>query len=182
MRPVGPRPAGFAFGKAVGVAACTGRPTLGGLLVELLEDPPILYLNSGFTGLYGLLKDTRTRLPAEQALHDAVRMGVASQAWMGLLNTAIAGIQPGEDGEEPDWPTSDWQKSVLRSLLPRTYEGLSQPEGLRSAFEAKSPDAAAVLQSRALLAINLRLKAGAALRRGLRGLAEADDQSEEVPA
>ena len=40
MRPVGPRPAGFAFGKAVGVAACTGRPTLGGLLVELLEDPP----------------------------------------------------------------------------------------------------------------------------------------------
>ena len=41
MRPVGPRPAGFAFGKAVGVAACTGRPTLGGLLVELLEDPPV---------------------------------------------------------------------------------------------------------------------------------------------
>ena len=28
------------MGKAVGLAACTGRPTLGGLLVELLEDPP----------------------------------------------------------------------------------------------------------------------------------------------
>ena len=30
------------FGKAVGLAACTGRPTLGGLLVELLEDPQLI--------------------------------------------------------------------------------------------------------------------------------------------
>jgi hypothetical protein len=145
---------------------------------EFLEDPPIIYLNSGFPGLFGLLKDARSRPPAEQALHDSVRMGIASSVWTALLNTAIAGIQGGEenpdgDDEQPDWPSTDWQVSVLRGLLPRIFEGLSPTEALRHALDARdSADAAAALESRAQLVIGSRLKVAAALRRGLTRLAE----------
>lgn len=99
---------------------------------------PAIWLNRDFDGLEALLADRKDRDAGEKGVHDMLRLGIARGAWMTLLGAALAGVQPGEDGEEPDWPTIDWQKQVLRLVLPKIDPTKPERELLVIAADART--------------------------------------------
>ena len=136
--------------------------------VALDEKPPIVFLNSSFPGLPGLLSDERTRPDAERALRDAEFRRIASSAWTEIFNVSVAGIRPPEDEQaEPEWPEEDWQEQALRSLLPQIYPTLTDSERLMQAFKDARGDGALMLQALAQVAVEKQIGAGKSLRRDL---------------
>lgn len=124
---------------------------------------PVLYLNRGFDGLEPLLRDRRGRQAGEQALHDQTRATIAAESWAGLFNTALQAIDL--EDEEPDWPTSDWQRTALELLLDRIY-----PEkGPEDAFQEvvtllREADGGVAVQERLLPAISAQASVAKLLR------------------
>jgi hypothetical protein len=139
---------------------------------DLEADPPTVYLNKGFPLLAQLLTDRPARRGPEQALHDAERLSIARSVWMGLFNAAQAAIIAGEAEEDPDWPSSDWQKAVLKILLDGMYPHLSATDQLRMAVEARTSDGARAVASEAQAAIGKRLRESTVLGRALYRLYE----------
>jgi len=133
--------------------------------IDLESTVPIVYLNSDFEGLPGLLSDERGRPAADSALRDAEYRRIATAAWTEIFNVGVAAIRKGED-EEADWPAIDWQENALRSLLPRIYP-MTPTEALGRAHEDITGDGALGLQSRAQIAISKEISAGRSLRRSI---------------
>jgi hypothetical protein len=139
---------------------------------DLQADPPTIYLNKGFPLLAQLLTDRPARRGPEQALHDAVRLSIARSAWMGLFNAAQAGIIVGEGGEDPDWPSADWQKAVLKVLLAGLYPHLAATDQLQTVLEARTSDGARAVESEVQAVIGKRLRESTVLGRSLYRLYE----------
>lgn len=137
---------------------------------DLEDDPPVLYLNKGIPGLPELLSDERKQNPAERALRDSERMGMARSVWMGLFNAALPAVDEPMEGLDPTMPDR-WRGEVLKHLLPRIYPNMSEPESLRAALSAQTEvQSAAALQSVVQTAVSRQIKAAAALRTSLREL------------
>ncbi len=93
-----------------------------------------------------------------------------------MLNTAITAIIEGEEGADPDWPESVWQRKVLKILLPHIYRNQSDAEALKTAFHAWSDGhGAGLLESRGQSEINRRMKAAQMLRRTLNLLSSSEE-------
>jgi len=134
--------------------------------IDLESSVPTIYLNSDFEGLPDLLSEERGRPDAETALRDAEYRRIATAAWSEIFNVAVAAIRPGDDGQEPSWPSVDWQEKALHSLLPRIYD-MTLSEALSRAFADATGDGALGLHARAQLAIAKEIGAGRSLRRSL---------------
>jgi hypothetical protein len=103
-----------------------------------LPDGPVIYLNERVPGLRRLL-DVRTgRTRSERAVRETALDLVATPAIVSMANAALAAAGPPEEGGEAQWPGGDWQRDVLRTVLPLMY-----PE--------RDPDAALALAVRALM-------------------------------
>lgn len=106
-----------------------------------MEGDPTLYLNRSFEGLPALLDDRPDRTFNEKALHDLQRLSIARSVWTMLVMRSVLAIEPGEEGEEPDWPTTPWQGEVLKHYLARITQASSDAEGLRLLVETRDqPD------------------------------------------
>src|SRR5205823_6043882 len=129
---------------------------------------PTLYLNSGFKGLPELLSDRRARPPAEEALHQAERMSIASRVWLGMFNAAVAAIEVDDEDGTVDWPLTGWLKSVLQTLLPRLYPDMGDLERLKTVRENwLDADGAKSLESVVQIEIARQLTMATTLRRSL---------------
>lgn len=147
---------------------------------DLTDEVPVVYLNKSrdFERLPVVLDDRRRR-GSDLALHNAERIGIARSVWMAMLNAAIAGIREAEDSADPDWPEADWQRRVLRILLPQVYRDHADAEALRSAFQAwDTREGAGLLESRGQAEINRRIGAAKLLRRTLNLMSSASSTTE----
>jgi hypothetical protein len=134
--------------------------------VQVDERQPVVYLNSGFPRLAGVLTDRR--LPAAaSALRDTMSTGIASQAWMAMFNAA-AGDVLGDDDLET-FPQG-WKGDVLRRLLVLVYELEGEESALRKLREAWEVDRGAGIQSLLVATIETHVGVGRRLRASLEGL------------
>jgi hypothetical protein len=142
--------------------------------VRIDSTNPILFLNSGFQGLYGLLSDRKRRPASEGALHDQLRGAIAAETWFQLFIDALNHIQEVEG--EVDWPEAEWRTNALQLLLEQIY-GSSDLESLRRAHEAwKEPAGAAALIEQALPASFAQGRMTRLLRRAIQTIpSRADD-------
>jgi len=141
---------------------------------DLTSQRPTVYLNSSIPGYQNLLSDRKARPPLDAALHNAERIGIARAVWLQLLGASVAGIALEED-EEPAWPGVEWEKQVLKALLPSMYGESSESEALHQAAHARyNNDGARDLQSRALLAISKRMGVARILSQSMNKLARTE--------
>jgi hypothetical protein len=86
-----------------------------------LDEGPVIYLNERVRDLRRLL-DVRTgRTRSERAIREMALDLVAAPAIVSMANVALAAAGPPEEGGEAQWPDADWQRDVLRGLLPLMY-------------------------------------------------------------
>ena len=140
-------------------------------VVDLDGPLPVVYLNQSFDGLHALLKDQKDRSAVELALHDAHRYSIARSVWMALLIDSLSAVRV-EDGEsEAEWPNKEWQREVLRRLLPRIVPHKTDQELLNMAAEDwKSGTGLATFLPRAEAAIGEFIDCNTALRKSLHRL------------
>ena len=100
---------------------------------------PAIWLNRDFEGLEALLADRKDRDPGERGVTDMLRIGIARGAWLALFADSLTGVRAGEEnGEEPDWPSSDWQKQVLKQILPKIDPTKPERELLQLVVDARA--------------------------------------------
>lgn len=145
-------------------------------------DEPQLFLNRGFDGLEQLLADRRRR-HLDKALHDVTRASIADKTWTALFNASLDGVEIDDTSGDLSWPPSDWQRTVLQSLLARMYPDITLDEALRAAWETRqTPDTPGLLQERLAPAASSQARAPRLLRDGIRLIAdELETEAEEVP-
>ncbi len=142
-------------------------------VVDLAKPLPEVLLNSSFEGLEPLLRDRKDRSVPEQVMHDMQRMSIARSVWMALLGDAIAAIKEGEDGQEPEWPDSEWQAEVLRRILPEIEKSKSERELLQlAADDWRTHPGSAEFLSRAEAVIGELINANKSLRKSVQALAK----------
>lgn len=142
-------------------------------------DEPQLLLNRGFAGLEQLLADRRRR-GLEKALHDQTRTSIADKTWFALFNAALAAVESNDDASMPEWPTVDWQRKVLESLLARMYPEKDPEEALVEVWASyRSPDTSATVQEQVGPASNAHVRAPRLLREGIRSFANGQDEPGE---
>jgi hypothetical protein len=137
---------------------------------------PEIWLNSSFDGLEALLRDRKDRRGHEKGLHDMQRLSIARGVWMALVADALAAVRSGDDGEEPDWPEPDWQKEVLRKVLPEVAPGLPEAELLRlAADDWRTQPGSAEFLSRAEAVVGDIIKANSTLRTFVRSYGQGGE-------
>lgn len=137
---------------------------------------PEVLLNSSFQGLPELFPDTGRPPGQWGSLHELQRLSIARSVWMAMFQVSLAAVESPE-GEEPDWPGVEWQRRVLREILPLVYENQEEPEGaLRETVGDFSTAASrSELESRALRVIGHRIiNEGKGLRWALRQAERAE--------
>ena len=140
-------------------------------VVDLDGPLPIVYLNQSFEGLHALLKDKKDRSTVELALHDAHRYSIARSVWMTLLMDSLAAVRTEEDETEAEWPNKEWQREVLRRLLPKIVPHKTDQELLNMAAEDwQSGTGLATFLPRAEAAIGEFIDCNSALRKSLHKL------------
>ncbi|MEV2272918.1 hypothetical protein [Nonomuraea africana] len=111
--------------------------------VEAVGEEPILYLNSGFEGLKGLLESSRV---ADRPARDALAAQIAMDVWAALLNAAVYH----DDSDAPEWP-GGWRESVLRRMLPDMFPEHSPDDALSEVMNRRrTGDGGGDLQTRVL--------------------------------
>ena len=141
------------------------------------DEPPEVWLNESFEGLRGLLEGGE-RDDLRRAEHDLVRTGIARSVWTELLNAALAAVRAEDDGGESraEWPGAEWQREVLRRVLPRVAPGRSHRELLElAAGEWRTYPGACEFQARAGAAIGEIVRADEAVRRLIQASEEGDE-------
>jgi hypothetical protein len=131
------------------------------------DEPPEVWLNESFEGLRGLLEGGE-RDERRRAEHDLVRTDIARSVWSELLNAAMAAVRAEDDGGEAraEWPGAEWQREVLRRVLPRVAPGRSLHELLElAAGEWREYPGACEFQARAGAVIGEIVRADEAVRR-----------------
>lgn len=122
--------------------------------VNVVAEPPVVYLNKGMHGLPELFPDNKRLVGAHKALHETMRSGIAKNVWLALFQASLSGIIGGETGEDPQLPEREWQAKVLQMLLPKIYRELDETEQLRQAVLARSDaQLAGELESRVVAVI-----------------------------
>jgi hypothetical protein len=144
---------------------------------------PVLYLNVAFPGLEPLLRDRSGRRPAgEQALHDQVRVGIATKFLLAAANAALSSVGA-EDGEPPSWPESDWQTELLESLLRRAYPKRAAEDALAEVVALLgTEDGAGQVQNLLISSVDQHVGANRLLKLSIKALGlepEADIQGED---
>ena len=142
---------------------------------DLVDDRPTVFLNRSekYSGLFALLADRKRTVRWDRALHNAERVSIARSVWMAMLNAAIAAIEQGQEGDDPDWPEQDWKRQVLQKLLPKIYPDKSDREALREAVvNWNSKHGAGQLESRAQAEIGKVIRADRLLRLTLDSLSQ----------
>ncbi|WP_406513214.1 hypothetical protein OG851_33915 [Streptomyces sp. NBC_00161] len=102
-------------------------------LIDTTGELPTVLLNSSFEGLVELLSGARGHL--EKATAGLVAGQIAGEAWATMFHSALSDLEFDEDGT-PRFP-GGWRESVLRSLLPEVFPGLSLPEALDEAHSRR---------------------------------------------
>jgi hypothetical protein len=139
---------------------------------------PVLFLNSSFEHLDGLLGSQRGRPAHQRALHDQVRSAIASEVWTLLCLDAIAASEVNDDGEV-SWPQEDWRRTTLTAMLPGLY-GAADDEALRRAKVAITEgETIGELLERTLPGALSQARASRLLRNALRGIGTLDQDEEE---
>ena len=138
-----------------------------------LPEGPIIYLNDRVPELRRLL-DVRTgRTRAERAIREMALDLVAVPAMVSMVNVAIAAAGPPDEGGEAQWPDSDWQRDVLRGLLPLMYPDREPDAALAVAVRGlTSSEDAQDIQSRLLGAASRLVKATPHVRGVIKHLEE----------
>lgn len=146
---------------------------------------PVLYLNSAFQGLEPVLRDRSSRrTAAEQALHDQVRVGIASKFLVAAANAALANVRK-EEGELAEWPESDWQKELLQALLHRAQPKLAAQDALEEVLVMmRSEDGAGSVQNMLISAVDQQVGANRLLKLSIKNLglepdSETDTEEEQ---
>jgi hypothetical protein len=144
---------------------------------------PVLYLNSAFPGLEPLLRDrTSRRTAAEQALHDQVRVGIASKFLVAAANTALANVRK-EEGEPAQWPESPWQMELLQALLHRAYLKRASDDALEEVLALmRSENGAGSVQNLLISAVDQQIGANRLLKLSIKNLGlepDSEPQTEE---
>lgn len=147
--------------------------------VYLDPEQPVLYLNDDFVGLRPLLDDRRRRERNIQALHDQTRVTFASEAWAAMFNVALATAAEARDDEggEPTWPESEWQRNVLEILLGRMYPERTGADALRESTDLLlQGDGVAAVQERLVTAISAQVGGPRLLRSAISTIDNLDNQ------
>ena len=129
------------------------------------DEPPEVWLNSSVDGLETLLRDA-SALGTGRLL----RSDIARDVWLQLLGVAMAAIRVEEgSGFRAEWPGAEWQRDVLRQVLPRVAPGRPLAELLdMAANEWRSHPGACEFQARAGATIGEIVRANEAVRRLIR--------------
>ncbi|MFE4250104.1 hypothetical protein ACFRU3_11435 [Streptomyces sp. NPDC056910] len=102
-------------------------------LIDTTGELPVVLLNTSFEGLVELMSDARG--PLEKATAGLVASQIAGEAWATMFHSALSDLEFDEDGT-PHFP-GGWRESVLRSMLPEVFPGLSLPEALGEAHSRR---------------------------------------------
>lgn len=141
--------------------------------IDITQDPPVVYLNESLPDLRRLFDDYPRRNAVERALRDSHFHSIASSGWLAMFNASLAGIERTDDGNV-DWPDVEWQRQVLRTVLPKVYPDLSSDDAVQAALEdAGSADGSRLLQARAMAAISGLLGGAGLLRNSIKALEES---------
>jgi hypothetical protein len=130
-----------------------------------LPEGPVIYLNDRVPGLRRLL-DVRTgRGRTERAVRETALDLIATPAMAAMANAALVAAGPAGRSGEAQWPDVDWQREVLRSVLPLMYPDRDPDAALGAAVLAlTSAEEAQDVQSRLLGAASRLVKATHHLR------------------
>lgn len=141
-----------------------------------LPEGPVIYLNDRVSGLRRLL-DVRTgRSKVERAVRETALDLIATPATVAMANAALVAAVPVEQGGEAQWPDIDWQRDVLRSILPLMYPDREPAAALQAAAQAlTSAEDAQDVQSRLVGAASRLVKATHHLRGVIKTLEETSD-------
>lgn len=138
-----------------------------------LPEGPVIYLNERVPGLRRLLEVRTGRTQVERSIRDTALDLVAVPAIVGMANVALAASGSTEGGDEAEWPNSDWQRDVLKTLLPLMYPDREAEAALGVAVRAvTSGDEAQDIQARLLGAASRLVKATPHLRGVIKTLEE----------
>jgi len=138
--------------------------------VDVTSDPPVIWLNEGVQDLRRLFDEAPRRSAAEQAVRDAYFHAIGSAGWLAMFNASLGAIEPDTSGGAM-WPTVEWQRQVLLTLLPKIYPDLASDDSLLRAYEDDLDHGGArLLQSRAMAAINGLLRGTQKLSQSIRAL------------
>lgn len=108
--------------------------------VDTTGDEPVLYLNSSFEGLRGLLSGPG----GDKSTREAVLSQISMHTWTALFHASLDAVGPGE-GDGPSWP-GGWQEAVLRKLLPDMFPDRSPGDALREVVERRNGSDSGSLQ------------------------------------
>jgi hypothetical protein len=140
------------------------------------DEPPELLLNASFEGLDDLLRDGE-RDGAGRGVHDLLRLGIARGVWLELVAVAMAAIRAEDDGggARADWPAAEWQREVLRRVLPRVAPGKPERELLElAATEWRTNPGAGEFYARTEAAVGDMIGADESLRRLIQAREEGE--------
>ncbi|MEV0290991.1 hypothetical protein AB0H36_43260 [Kribbella sp. NPDC050820] len=140
-----------------------------------LPEGPVIYLNERVPGLRRLLDMRTGRTRSERAVRETALDLVATPAIVSMANVALAAAGPSEDGGEAQWPDGDWQRDVLRSILPLMYPDREPDAALAAAVRAlTSGEDAQDVQSRLLGAASRLVKVTQHVRAVIKTLEEEE--------
>lgn len=138
-----------------------------------LDEGPVLYLNDAVAGLRRLLDVRSGRTPVERAVRDTALDLIAAPAMVAMANVALAAASPPEDGGEAEWPSVQWQRAVLESLMPLMYPDREPEAALTVATRALTDEGEARdVQTRLLGAASRLVKATQHVRGVIKTLEE----------
>ncbi|MEY9888437.1 hypothetical protein ABIA31_002077 [Catenulispora sp. MAP5-51] len=125
--------------------------------IDVSAGEPILYLNSSFEGLRGLLGGTT----GDRATREAVLGQISLNVWITLFQAAVDSLDPSE--AEPTWP-GGWHEAVLKRLIPDMYPDRSPKDALAELIERRRDgDAGGYVQTRLIHAATRQAQASRTL-------------------
>ncbi|MEU8641401.1 hypothetical protein AB0C91_05715 [Streptomyces sp. NPDC048674] len=141
-------------------------------LIDTTGELPVVLLNTSFEGLVDLMSGARGSL--EKATAGLVAGQIAGEAWATIFHSALSDLEFDEDGT-PHFP-GGWRESVLRSMLPEVFPGLSLPEALGEAHSRRGDGRGwAEIQSRIQFVAGRRGQVPKNLTTAIRALSRAQE-------
>lgn len=98
--------------------------------IDVSTAEPVLYLNSSFEGLRGLLDGTT----GDRATREAVLGQISLNVWITLFQAAVDSLDLSEP--EPTWP-GGWHEVVLKRLIPDMYPDRAPKDALVEIIERR---------------------------------------------
>lgn len=106
--------------------------------VDDLQDPPVVYLNSGLEGATATLNSKATHGP-QARMRDAYYGTITHQVWSSLLTTALIALSERLADTEPEEALAElmaWQRAAITEWAPRFYSTLTKADALGALYES----------------------------------------------